>query len=80
MSVKNFDTYQLLDRFDSLVGEYVPLAAELASKIEKFGKYRKELQLIVAELSDRGINPETPEDLSRLLETVLEERGLNTKE
>ncbi len=71
MSLKDTDTLELLDRFDYLVQRYVPLAAEIAPKIEKFGKYRRELQHIVVELQDRGVQPKDHEDLKGMIENVL---------
>lgn len=74
MGLKETDTLELLDRFDYLVRRYVPLAAELAPKIEKFGKYRKELQLIVVELKERGVQPQNHEDLQTIIENALAAR------
>jgi hypothetical protein len=71
MSLKDAETIELLDRFDYLVHKYVPLAAELAPKLEKFGKYRKELQLIVVELQERGVQPKSHEDLQRVVEQAI---------
>lgn len=73
MALKDTDTLELLDRFDYLVRKYVPLAAELAPKIEKFGKYRRELQLIVVELQERGVQPKDHEDLKALIKNALVE-------
>jgi len=87
MALKDTDTLELLDRFDYLVQRYVPLAAEIAPKIEKFGKYRRELQLIVVELQDRGVEPKDHEDLKSMIEgalvakeTICDEQKLDTTE
>lgn len=79
MSLKDADTLELLDRFNYLVGKYVPLAVELAPKLEEFGKYRKELQLIVGELAIRGIKPKEPEELKKVIESAIEQRSKKTE-
>jgi len=76
VSLEESDTLELLDRFDNLVRKYVPLAAELAPKIEKFGKLRKELQAIVSELVQRGVTPQDPDELTKMMEGALAERGM----
>ena len=80
MALNDADNLELLERFDFLVKKYVPLAKELAEKFEKFGKYRKELQLISVELNNRGINPKDPEDLVKMLEDLLSRRGAQADE
>ena len=75
MSLSDTETIDLLDRFDYISRKYVPLAAELAPKIEKFGKYRRELQSIVVELKKRGVEPKDSEDLTKVIEEELQQRG-----
>ena len=75
MALSDATTEELLSRFDFVVQKYVPLAAELDPKIEKFGKYRKELQAIVVELQERGVNPNEPEELEELIKEELNKRG-----
>lgn len=74
MALKNADTLELLDRVNYLLSRYVPLAADLAPKLEEFGRYRKELQAIVVELNERGVTPEEPDGLRELLEAEEEEK------
>lgn len=80
MTISNVDSIELLERFNFLIQQYVPLAAELAPKFEKFGKYRKELQAICVELKNRGIVPEEPEHLKQTLEDLLKTRGIQSNE
>jgi len=68
------DTSDLLARFDSLVQKYVPLAAKLAEELERFGKYKKELEAIVVELKKRGAAPKKHENLSKIIEEEIEKR------
>ena len=75
MAISDIDTYELLDRFNQLIKKYVPLANELAIKVERFGKYRKELQSIVAELKTRDEIPQEHKALERKLLEVLEARA-----
>jgi hypothetical protein len=78
MSLKDSDTYELLDRFSYLLNLYAPLASELAEKLDKFGKYRKELQLIVVELKERGVDTQEPEELRSLIEEAIKKRDGET--
>lgn len=71
MGIKETDTLELLDRFDYLAQKYIPLAAELAPKIEKFGKYKRELEFIVVELQIRGVQPKDNEELKHIIESLL---------
>ena len=80
MGMNEADTLELLSRFDSLVKKYVPLAAELAPKIEKFGKYRRELQAITVELKNRGVEPQDNEELSQIIKDEIEKRGKEVDE
>lgn len=75
MSLKDTDTYELLDRFDYLLSQYVPLSSELADKLDKFGKFRNELQLIVVELQERGVAVNEPEALQQLVKTAIEKQN-----
>jgi len=64
----------LINRYNSLIVTYVDLARELAPKLEKFGKYREELQYITMEFEKRGFDPKVPESLTALLEEELKSR------
>ncbi len=70
------DTVDLLDRYTNLIEKYVIIAQELAPKLEKFGKYRQELQEITVEFLARGVTPEDPEKLVKMVEEDLKKRGL----
>lgn len=74
MSLEDFDILELQDRYLYLMTEYVNLARELAPKLDKFGKYRKELQLLTVEFSRRGVTVEDPDSLKKLIEAELEKR------
>lgn len=78
MSVfKNVDTVDLLDRYRDLIEKYVKIAQELAPKLEKFGKYRQELQQITIEFVSRGISAQDPESLVKVVEEELRKREVS---
>lgn len=62
MSLKGCDTLELQDRFKDLVSQYVDITPALIEGLEKFGKVRKELQLIYVELQERNALPEVQLD------------------
>jgi hypothetical protein len=70
----NINLEDLVDRYNSLIDKYVPLAIEIAPLMEKFGKYRQELQIISAELVKRGFNASEPEKLFTLVEEEIRKR------
>lgn len=80
MAINSADTLELLARFDYVAEKYVPLAAELAPKIEQFGRYREELQKILVELVNRNVQPETREDLVAIIQGELDKRGKTDEE
>jgi len=75
MSVESSETSELLYRFNSLANKYVKLSLEISKLFEKFGNYRKELQLIAVELGNRGINANSPEELTRQIEEAISKLG-----
>jgi hypothetical protein len=75
MSLENSDVLELLDRYNFLIEEYVKMAGELAGKLEKFGKYKQELQALSVEFVRRGVKPQEPDSLKKLIEAELEKRG-----
>jgi len=77
-NLETTDLLELIDRYNYLIKTYVPLAAEIAPKLEKFGKYRQELQVISAEFVRRGYKPEEPESLTQMVEVELQKRNLPT--
>ena len=77
MAIEDEDTSDLIFRHQSLLEKYVPLAAHLNEELDKFGKYRKELQVITVELNTRGVSPEDPERLRTIVEQAL--KGKNAK-
>lgn len=67
MSIEKESNEVLLGRYYQILEKYVSLASELAPKIEKFGKYKQELQMLTLEFSNRGVVAEDPESLIKLL-------------
>ena len=76
MSIESADTFELVDRYNYLIQEYVKLAGELVPKMEKFGKYRQELQALTVEFVRRGVNVSDPEPLKKLVEEELQKRNI----
>lgn len=74
MSVES-STEELLQRYNSLISKYVDLAKDLAPKLEKFGKYREELQFITAQFQERGFDPQVPDSLTKMIEEELKNRA-----
>ena len=72
--LQSTDTLELLDRYNNLIKKYVELSIELAPKIEKFGKYRNELQILSTEFVRRGFKVDEPESLKKLLEEEIKKR------
>jgi DNA gyrase/topoisomerase IV subunit A len=77
MSLQETDTTELLDRYTYLIKEYVTLAAEIAPKLEKFGKIRQELQSLIVEFNKRGAELKDPEDYKKWVEEELLKRGMS---
>jgi len=75
MSLKDADISELECRYNYVVKEYVHLAVDLAPKLEKFGKYRKELQLLTAEFIDRGVRVDDSNSLTQLIEKEIQKRN-----
>ena len=69
MSIENSDTSDLLFRYNDLVSKYVELSIDISQKLEKFGKYRKELQILTVELVKRDV----VSDLKSLEDKITEE-------
>lgn len=74
------DNSEMFERYASLIQKYVALATELAPKIEKFGKFREELQQITMELIARGVETKDPEELVKLISSELEKRGIKDEQ
>ena len=72
--LQSTDTLELVDRYNNLIKKYVELSIELAPKIEKFGKYRNELQILSLEFVRRGFKVDEPESLKNLLEEEIKKR------
>ena len=58
MAIESADNLELIDRYRFLIVEYVKLAPELATKLEQFGRLKKELEVITAEFIKRKVNIE----------------------
>lgn len=58
MGLETTETAELTDRYRILIIDYQKLSIELARYLEKYGKIRKELQVLVDEFSKRKINIE----------------------
>jgi len=71
--LSSVDILELVDRYQFLLKEYIKLTSELIPVMDKFGKVRKELQLIVLELKERGKDIEDPEELKSFFEEKLKE-------
>ncbi len=79
MSLDNSDTLELQDRFNYLLEQYSVIAFELVPKLEKFGKIRSELQLLLVELQKRGANTEGSESLKKDVEEKLKSNAESNK-
>lgn len=80
MSLDIADTLELKDRLDTLIDEYSQLSLDIAKKLERFGKVRAELQLIVVELKKRGEKPEPSEEKRKNIEARLKDAKSDTSE
>ncbi len=78
MSLSVSDTLELKDRLDTLMDEYSSLSLEVAKKLDRFGKVRAELQLIVAELMKRGERAEPSEEKKKIIEERLKDAKIDT--
>lgn len=58
MGIENSDISELIDRYKTLIVDYVAIAPQLAKKLEEFGRLKKELELITSEFIRRKINVE----------------------
>lgn len=74
MSLEDADIIELTERYNFLIQKYVDLAVELAPKLEKFGKYKRELQLLSVEFVRRGVDVRDPESLTNLVAEELKKR------
>ena len=74
MDLKSFDLLELVDRYNYLAEQYVKLVIDLTPKLDKFGKFRQELQVLSAEFAERGYKAETPEKLKKLIEDEINKR------
>jgi enoyl reductase-like protein len=70
MDLSQTDILELVDRYNYLLKQYVEMTVELADKLEKFGRVRKEIQLIVVELDQRKQDVKEPEELKKMLEQI----------
>lgn len=58
MGLDTAETAELTDRYRVLIVQYQKLSIELAQYLEKYGKVRKELQILIDEFTKRKINIE----------------------
>lgn len=72
--IENADIVELEERYKFLLQKYAELATELASKMDKFGKYRQELLVLTNEFSRRGVKIDDPEGLKKFIEEELLKR------
>ena len=75
-NLENEDIDNLVVRYNQLIDKYIPLTVELATKLEKFGKIKQELQIISAEFVRRGFDPKTPDSLLKIIEQELQNRNI----
>ena len=80
MSLEDADILELTDRYNYLIQQYAKLSIELADKLEKFGKYKKELETLTVEFGRRGASVEDPEPLKKLVEQEISKRGYDNVE
>jgi hypothetical protein len=80
MSFENVDTSELVDRYDFLIKKYAELALELVPLLDKFGKHKKELQLLTVEFVNRGVDVKDPEKLSMLVMEEMNKKGITPNE
>jgi hypothetical protein len=71
---------ELLYRYEKVLPKYVELAKELADKLEQFGKYKEELQLITVEFDKRGFDPTIPDALVSFLQSEIDKRKTDAKD
>lgn len=76
-NLESIDVLELVERYNYLIQVYVPLAAEIAPKLEKFGKIRQELQIISAEFVKRGYKVDESESLKKMIEEELKKRNMS---
>jgi hypothetical protein len=74
MSLKDVDILEILDRYNFVAENYVKLAIELAPMLEKFGKYKKELELLTVEFVEREVVIKDRDDLEDLIKKEIEKR------
>lgn len=72
--MSDLDLVELADRYSVICKKYGELALELAAKFEEFGRYRNEIQFIIAEFAKRGTKLDDPESIKEILEKELEKR------
>lgn len=75
--LETIDLLELVDRYNYLIQEYAKLSIELATKMEKFGKYKNELEIITAEFIKRGYNHKDPDHLVKMVEEEIKKREQN---
>lgn len=80
MSLSDTDILELNDRYTFLIKEYTKLAIEIAPLLDRFGKYKKELELITVEFVKRGFNPKNPEGLEKMIQDELDKRGIKVED
>jgi len=68
VSLKDCETVELRDRYLFLMEKYVKIAQELAPLLDKFGKYREELQVLTVEFVERGFSVDDPESLVKIIQ------------
>jgi len=73
-SLENCEIEELLSRYNFLIDKYIPLTLELAEKLEKFGKYKQELQVLTTEFSRRGFNPDEKDSLQKMIQQEIDKR------
>jgi len=67
MDLSDVDILELEERYNYLVKDYVDLSIELSTKLEKFGKIRKEIQLIIVEFDKRKHKVQEQKELEEKL-------------
>lgn len=52
---------ELTGRYETLIAQYAGMAPEVVQVLERFGKLRKELQMLSVEMDKRGLIKMEPE-------------------
>jgi hypothetical protein len=75
MAIEDCDVLELKDRYQFLIKKYAESAILIAPEMDKLGRYRKELQLLVSEFVRRGVQVDDPEGIEKLVQQEINKRN-----